>query len=259
MRKLTGYFLIISLLLSVNIAFAQGSAEDAAKDIIKAYKTKDPVLLKKYVAGFFAMAINESFFDSDDGKPLVEIAGKWDGSIKEIRYSKGDMMGKSVLLASAYFSDNPNGNLNVVILSSYENSDWKAFALGISDISKSEFEEGSIDIPGDAKAEETKPSACDYAEFSIEMASGDTYEKPGIDKLKELLKSLNDDNFFLILTSNDGFLQTTTSEKGYIVQYSDDSGMFEAESIFTLEKVTDIFVLYMNKGEWKSKAKWNNM
>lgn len=254
MRKLTGYFLIISLLLSVNITFAQGNAEDAAKDIIKAYKTKDPVLLKKYVAGFFAMAINESFFDSDDGKPLVEIAGKWDGSIKEIRYSKGDMMGKSVLLASAYFSDNPNGNLNVVILSSYENSDWKAFALGISDISKSEFEEGSIEIPT-----ETATNIVDHSEFSIEMANGDTFENPSNKKLNELLKTLNDDNFFLILNSKTGFLQASTSEKGYIVQYSDDKGMYEAEAYFTFEMLTSIFNAYINKEDWKSKAKWVEM
>lgn len=254
MRKLTGYFLIISLLLSVNIAFAQGNAEDAATDIIKAYKTKDPVLLKKYVAGFFAMAINESFFDSDDGKPLVEIAAKWDGTVNEIRYSKGDVMGKSVLLASVYFSDNPNGNLNVVLLSSYDNSDWKAFALGISDIPKSEFQEGSIEIPT-----ETATSIVDHSEFSIEMANGDTFESPSTKKLNELLKTLNDDNFFLILNCKTGFLQASTSENGYIVQYSDDKGMYEAEAYFTFEMLTNIFEAYINKEDWKSKAKWIEM
>lgn len=247
----------VMVILSVNNLFAQGDAKDAAKDIIKAYKTKDAALLKKYVTGFMAMAVNDAFFDSKDGKPLVEIAQEWDGNIKEIRYSKGDMMGKTVVMANVYFSDNSNGNLNVVILSSYEGADWKAFALGISDVSKSEFEKGSTEIPGEKSAEETTPAKSDHSEFSIEMANGDKYENPSTDKLKELLKTLDDDNFYLILNSKDGFLQTTTSEKGYIIQYSDEGGMFEAEQYFELEKMITIFIAYIEKGDWKKMAgKW---
>lgn len=257
MKKLFSVLLTAVFVLSANILFAQGDAKDAATDIIKAYKTKDANLLKKYVTGFMAMAVNDAFFDSKDGKPLVEIAQKWDGNIKEIRYSKGDMMGKTVVMANVYFSDNPNGNLNVVILSSYEGADWKAFALGISDVSKSEFEEGSKEIPGENSVEETTPAKTDHSEFSIEMANGDKYEKPSTEKLKELLKTLDDDNFFLILNSKDGFLQTTTSENGYIIQYSDEGGMFEAEEYFELKKMIDIFVAYIDKGDWKNMAgKW---
>ncbi|MCK5171376.1 MAG: hypothetical protein KAQ75_15970, partial [Bacteroidales bacterium] len=121
-------------------------------------------------------------------------------------------------------------------------------------------EQGSKEIPEEASVEETKPVKSDHSGFSIEMASGDIYEKPTTEKLKELLKILNDDNFFLILNSKDGFLQTTTSEQGYIVQYSDDSGMFEAEAFFTFEMLVDIFVTYIEKDEtWKSKAKWLEM
>ena len=260
MNKLFTLALILLAMMSFQQLKAQGSEEDAAKNIIKAYKNKDVDLLKKYATGIILYAINEDFFESGDAKPLVEIAEKWDGSIKEIRYSKGDMMGKTILMASVYFSDNPNGNLNVVMLSSYEKSEWKAFALGISDISKSEFEQGSKEIPEEASVEETKPVKSDHSGFSIEMASGDTYEKPTTEKLKELLKSLNDDNFFLILNSKNGFLQASTSEKGYIVQYSGDNGMFEAEAYFTFDMLIDIFEAYIdNNATWKSKAKWVEM
>ena len=259
MKNLLKSVLVFIMLFSFQQLIAQGDVEPIAKDIIKAYKTKDAELLKKYATGIMMHVINDSFFESDDAKPLVEIAEKWDGTIREIRYSKGDMMGKQVLLASVYFSDNENGNLNTVLLSSYENSEWKAFVYGISDIPKSEFEQGSKEIPEDKVAEETKPTETGYPGFSIEMASGDTYEKPSPEKLKELLKTLNDDNFFLILNGKDGYLQTSISEKGYIVQYSDDSGMFEAEAYFTFEMLVDIFVTYIDKADWKAKAKWSEM
>ena len=255
--------LVVLVLFSIFVSpfyctYAQGDAEKVAEEIIKAYKTEDVALLKKYVTGMMLYVINDGFFQSDDGKPLVEVAKNWDGTIKEIRYSEGDMMGKKVLLASVYFSDNPNGNLNVVTLTSYEKSDWKAFALGISDISKEEFEQGSKEIPG--TNQDASKQTVDRSEFSIEMANGDTFEKPENSKLEELLRSLNDDNFFLILNSKDGFLQASTSEQGYIVQYSDDSGMFEAEDYFTLDQLIDIFTTYIEKGNWKEKAsKWLDM
>ncbi|MCD4833386.1 MAG: hypothetical protein K8R31_06290 [Bacteroidales bacterium] len=269
MKKLFTIAIFAIMILSANQVLAQGSEEQAATDVINAYKNKDIALLKKYATGMMVYVINDSFFESDDAKPLVEIAEKWDGTIREIRYSKGDMMGKTILLASVYFSDNDNGNLNTVLLSSYENSEWKAFVYGISDIPRSEFEQGSKELSGAGSTEETKPAESpeetkstksDRSAFSIEMANGDIYEKPSTEKLKELLKSLNDDNFFLILNCKEGFLQTTTSEKGYIVQYSDDSGMFEAEDYFTFEMLVDIFVAYIdNDNTWKSKAKWGEM
>jgi len=237
---------------------AQGDANVAAKEILKAYKNKDAKLLKSYTTGFIVYAINDDFFNSSDGKPLAEIASKWDGKINEIRYEEGNMMGKTVLLASVYFSDNDNGNLNVVILSSYEKSDWKAFVYGITDVSKQEFEEGSLEIPEGKKQEENVVKS-DHSEFSIEMASGDIYNKPTTEKLVELLKSINDDNFFLILNSKAGFLQASTSEKGYIVQYSDDGGMFEAESYFTMEMLVDVFNAYIDNSNWKENTKWIKM
>ena len=64
---------------------------------------------------------------------------------------------------------------------------------------------------------------------------------------------------FLILNRNESFLQTSISEKGYIVQYSDDGGMFEAEEYFSFEMLKDIFTSYIDKSDWKVKAKWVEM
>ena len=259
MKNLFSIVLLLAVFFSCSYVSAQGDAKDVAEDIIKAYKTKDAALLKKYATGIIVYAINDGFFDSSDGKPLVEVAEQWDGTIKEIRYSKGDMMGKTVLLASVYFSNNANGNLNVVILSSYEKADWKAFVFGIADITKDEFEQGSTEIPGEKEVVKAKSVKTDHSEFSIEMANGDKYENPTTEKLKELLKTLDDDNFFLILNSKNGYMQTSTSDKGYIVQYSDDDGMFEAEAYFNMEMLVDIFKAYIDVENWKEKAKWVGM
>ena len=259
MKNLFNILMVFALILISESIVAQGNPESVAKDVIKAYKTKDVDLLKKHMTGMMLYVINDGFFNSDDGKPLAEIASKWDGTIKEIRYSRGDIMGKDVLLASAYFSDNPNGNLNVVILSSFEKSDWKAFAYGITDISKAEFDEGSKEIPSVKKESVVKEEKAGHAGFSIDMASGETFENPSTEKLVELLKTLNDDNFFLTLNSKNGFMQTSTSEKGYIVQYSNNDGMFEAESYFTMDMLIDIFKAYIEAGNWKEKATWVEM
>lgn len=248
--------IVISIFLFKNVV-AQGNAEKVAKEVINAYKTQDLKLLKKYATGIVVYTMDDNYFNSEDGKALVEIAKNWDGTIKEIRYAEGDIMGKKVLLASAYFSDNKNGNLNVVVLSSYEKSDWKAFMYGITEATKEEFNEGSLEIP--VKGKTTVASKTDHSKFSIEMANGDKFDQPTKQKLVELLKTLNDDNFFLILNSETGFLQASTSEKGYIVQYSDDEGMFEAEAYFTIDMLTEIFELYIDNGNWKDKAKWIEM
>lgn len=266
MKKFIYFPLVFVFLISINQGFAQGNAETIAKEVIKAYKNEDVALLKKHASGMVTYLINDDFFESKEGKPLAEVAQQWNGKIKEIRYTKGDMMGTELLLASAYFGDNPNGNLNVVILSSLDKADWKTFALGIVDISREEFEHGATSIEATAakeapkaeEAPEAKP-ATNRTGFSVENAIGDFIDNPTDEQIKASLKSLDDDNFFMTLSSEDGFLQTSTSQTGYIVQYSEDDVMFEAEEYFTLEQLIDIFIAYVNKQNWKEQADWNKM
>lgn len=259
MKKWILIQLVFVLIISISQCFAQGDAEAIAKEVIKAYKNKDADLLKKHATGMMMYVINDNFFESDDGKPLVEIAQQWDGKIKEIRYEQGDVMGNEVLLASAYFSDNSNGNLNVVILSSFDQSDWKAFALGISDISRVEFEKGAKSIEATSTEKNTGHVKTNRTGYSIEMANGDIFENPTDKKVKDALKSLNDDNFFMILNGKDGFMQTSTSEKGFIVQYSNNAGMFEAEEYFSFDQLVDIFIAYINNQNWKEMGNWIEM
>lgn len=261
MKRIASVILLCAISLAVT---AQGDPEPYAKEIIKAYKNKDIGMLERHATAVLKYALNDEFFESSDGKPLVEIAKTWDGSIKEIRYERVNMVGVSALLASAYFGDNANGNLNVATLTSLNGSEWKAFAFGLSEIPKNEFLQGSLEIPEDKPKDKTKTSKPkkeekEYKGFSVEMANGEAYESPTLGKLKKSLKSLDSDNFFLTLNGKDGFIQTSVSEKGYIVQYSEGDGLLEAESYFVLDKVIEIFEMYLNDEDWKSVDNWVNM
>ena len=256
---------IIFLLFAISfLAAAQGDPEPYAKEIIKAYKNKDIDKLEKHATAVLKYALNDEFFESSDGKPLVIIAKTWDGSIKEIRYERVNMMGVSALLASAYFGDNANGNLNVATLTSLNGSEWKAFALGLSEIPKDEFLQGSLEIPEDKPKDKTKTSKPKkkegvYKGFSVEMANGEDYDNPTLGKLKKSLKTLDEENFFLTLSGQNGFIQTSVSAKGYLVQYSEGDEMFEAESYFVLDKVIEIFEVYLKNEDWKSVDNWVSM
>ncbi|MFP4557818.1 MAG: hypothetical protein ACLFNU_13195 [Bacteroidales bacterium] len=258
---------LVSLALLVAFGFmvaAQGNPESYARDVIKAYKNKDLSLLEKHATAVLKYALNDAYFESSDAKPLVKIAKTWDGDIKEIRYNRVNMMGTSALLAFAYFGDNANGNLNVATLTSLNGSEWKAFSLGLSDISRDEFLEGSLEVPDDKPRDKTKTSKpkmeeAAYKGFSVEMANGEDYDNPTLEKLKKSLKTLDEENFFLTLSGKDGFIQTSVSEKGYIVQYSEGSSMFEAESYFILDKVIEIFEMYLKGEDWKSVDNWVSM
>ncbi len=245
---------------------AQGDPEPYAMEVIEAYKNKDLPLLQKHATAILYQALNEGFFESSDAKPLVEMAKTWDGSIKDIRYDEMHMMGQTALIAMVYFGDNPNGNLNVVTLSSLAESDWKAFGMGLMDVSEEEFTTLSTEIPADKPKAEPKQAEADvdeadveYHGFTVEMATGETYDNPTINELKAYLESIDDDNFFLSLSSKDGFIQTTISEEGFIVQYNDGDGLFEAEPYFDFEEVVEIFVAFMKDEDWKAMTNWIRM
>jgi len=249
------FFMLYSFNMQMH---AQGDPEPYAREVIEAYKNKDLSLLQKHATAALYHALNEGFFESSEAKSLVEIAKTWDGSIKEIRYDDMEMMGQSVLVAMVYFGDNPNGNLNVVTLSHLQDMEWKAFGMGIMDVSEEEYLALSTEIPEHKPKDEPEKAEVqvdeldvEYEGFTVEMAIGETYDNPSIKKLKASLESIDDDNFFLSLSSKDGFIQTTIAGEGFIVQYNDGDGLFEAESYFDIEEVQRIFVSFLKDDDWK--------
>jgi len=204
----------------------------------------------------------DGYFQTNDAKPLVAMAKDWNGKINEIRYQRISIIETSPLLAFAHFGDLPNGMVKVATLTSLNEAPWKAFTPGIAYMDKEEFLSWSKVIPSE-KESKRKPTAkgldTPSKVFSVEVANGETFSNPSLNRLKASLKTLDDDNFFLILNSSKGFLQTTLSEQGFIVQHNHGDGMFEAESYFTFEMLIDILEKYLNNDDWKGVDSWVSM
>ncbi len=252
MKKL--YVTLILVLIALQLIFAISNPEEIATEIIKAYKDSDEDLLKKHASGMLIPAINETLFSDPEVIKIKTMLENWNGKIIETRYAAEEMAGKIVLSSVVYFMDCPAENgLGVVILSSVDNSDWKAIGFGITIIESSEFEKFSLQMPDPISIETKK----EYKKFTIEMATGEIIKNPSIEQLEELLASLDDDNFFLSLSYEDGFIQTAYSENGFTIEYSNSDGYFVASELFDLEKVVQVFSKYMNEEkDWKTNIDW---
>ena len=182
MKKLI--LLMFVILLSYQMISAQETLEQIAKDIINAYKISDVDLLKRHASGILLPAINEHFFEDKQAKEIAVMTNDWDGTIKEIRYSSENIMNKTIIIAIIYFNMCADKEqICVVLLSSLDNSNWKALGMGISTIEKEEFEKNSLDLQSVKKV--IKP--VDHKGYTIEMASGEIVKDPSTAKLQELL------------------------------------------------------------------------
>lgn len=249
--------LIFIILISYQSIVAQGNVEQIAKEIITAYKTSDADLLKKHASGILLPAINENFYADKQAKKLVALANEWNGKIIEIRYGTEKMMGKTINLVMVYFKNcKDTDQLCVVLLSSIDKSEWKAVGFGISKIEKAELEEYSLEL----QSEENIPAKIDHSEFTIEMATGKIVKDPSTEKLQELLKTLDDDNFFITLSCNDGFLQAAYSDDGFSAEYSGPDGYFGATELLSQKEMTKLFIAYIDKvKDWKEDVIWESI
>lgn len=254
--------LFTSVILTFITAFSFAQIEkNIAKEVLKAYKERNTELLKKNASGIMKYAITDSYFKSEKNQEIINAVDKWDGKIKEIRYKSGDMMGKKIFLCSVYFADSQENKdeIYTVVLSSYDNKKWLMFAGGIIEEKKEEFEKMNLGngenenvVEKDENVKKDAPK-----NFSIEMANGKTFDEISETTISESINSLNNDNFFLILNSDIGFLQAAYSDKGNTVQYKENEKQFEAEKLFSKEETIQIFKNYFQgKSNWKEGVKW---
>lgn len=253
MKKL----LILVFLLLLVYQFAFAGPKEIAKDIITAYQTSDADLLKKHASGMLLPAITRKFFDDSNVVEIKSLVKDWDSEIKEVRYNGEKMMDKTIYISLVHFADCVSAEeLCVVMLSSLDKKDWKAFGLGISTITKDEFYSYSTQIQ-DVKITEPKKSKRSY---TVETASGEIVEDPSLTKLLDMIKSLDDDNFFITLSHPDGFLQAAYSEDGFYAEYSGVNGYFGADKALTLKETLELFSNYYNNIEnWKGNISWEEM
>jgi len=250
-------FLILVVLLSYQMIMAKETLEQIAEDVINAYKLSDEDLLKKHASGILLPTINENFFEDKQVKELKDMASDWDGTIKEIRYSSDSIMNKTITSAMVYFKKCPDKEqIGVVMLTRMDKSEWKALGLGITKMEKVEFEKNSLDL----QSVKTVSEPVNHKGYTIEMASGEIVKDPSTTKLKELLTTLDDDNFFITLSDNEGFIQAAYSEAGFSVEYRGDNGYFGAIELLSQEKTSELFVNYINKVDhWQNSIKWESL
>jgi len=247
-------------LLSINFStFAQ--VEDVAKEVLKAYKTKDVELLKKNASGMLLMAITDSYFEDRGLQEDIRAAENWDGKFREIRYNSGNMMGNMVYLASLYFADTKNSpdELYMVVLSSLDKEKWVMFGSGIVAVSKDEFNEMRLTLlPVEVKdTPKEKVAIKKVSSFSLEMYDGPGYKKVTQKQVEESFAILSDDNFFVSLANGDDWLQIAYSGKGYTVDYSDANGHFMLEDYLKKDTALKLLINYFNQIDgWRDSYTW---
>jgi len=250
MKKLT--FTII-ILFAINLTLSS-QVDKTAKEILTAYKNKDAELLKKNASGIIKMTITPSYFEGPSVKEDMKLVEGWNGDIKEIRYEVGDVMGKKVIMAYAYFTDIPGTDaIGVVFLSSTESKNWVMFANGLDKVEKSKFEALSKDL----STNETKTEKEVSKNYKIEMANGEIYENVSLEKMVSCFDTLDDDNFFITMTCKDDFIQAAVSDDGFVVEYNEKGIHYAATKVIPKNQTIELFKkYYQNQSDWNASVSW---
>jgi hypothetical protein len=254
------FIILLTLLLCTSgTAFAQ-SAEEVAREALKAYKTKDTELLKRHAVGAFKFLIDDKFFEKKEAKEYIAAIVKWDGKFKEIRYQSSDMAGAGMSTALAYYADHPQkeNRIYAVALMSRDKKNWTLLSTGLITESRAEFEKFSPDLDSLSKSQVAPPH--NTKDFSVEMANGKKFKAVTEKTLKEGISILDDDNFFLILNAKEDFIQVSYSNKGYDIQYKENDKQYAARDYMSKEQVIEAFINYFNgKDDWRQLTAWDEM
>ena len=257
MKKITILSTIVVLMMAMNLFAGLPKAEDIAKEVLKAYKTKDVELLKKNASGMLINAISKSYFEDKGIQDDLKIVESWDGKIKEVRYATDKMMGKKITMAMAHYADASDAEkINVVLLSTMDNEKWVFFGSGLSEEKKKDFEKMSKTIAdADKKAAAKKKS---NKVFDLEMFSGDSFKKVSQEKVIECFNTLNDDNFFVGLSSKDDWIQVAYSAKGYSFEGSEGGIHFASKDLLSKKKAIKFLNdYYIGNADWEKEAQWD--
>lgn len=246
-------FFVSALLLVFNIP-ALAQPETTAREVLEAYKNKNVELLKKNAPGILQAAISESYFKDANIKKDLEAVNAWDGVIRDIRYESDNVMGKQICVATVYYSDASDEMINAVILSSYDNQNWVILGSGLGQIKKKDFNNMSHAIESNEVKKEKKA----VKNFSVELANGDTFNQPTQEKIVECLNSLDEDNFFIILSEKENFLQAAYSDEGFVVEYKENGILYAANDILSKESAIDLFIKYFQgQKDWNKNVTWS--
>lgn len=95
--------------------------------------------------------------------------------------------------------------------------------------------------------------------FSLRMADGTEIESVSYDQLIEGLESLDSDNFFLVLSRGNDFIQTAVIENGYLVEYKKDNNQYTSVEGVPGDEMKRFFSMYYNQDDgWKDLFEWKD-
>lgn len=130
--------------LEVKDTYAPG--EEAAQQVLLAYKTKDVELLKQYASWAMSMALDEDAMDRPDFEKQLK---SWNGVIKEVRYSSDEINFQQLYYAYAHYCDDKEDpdKIYVVVIQSTDKEKWVITMNPLRKITKATFAEKSAEIP----------------------------------------------------------------------------------------------------------------
>ncbi len=254
MRSISAISIISAMLLCAGVqAFAQ--VETAAKETLEAYKNKDAALLKKHVSGIYKNIIDDNYFNRKSVQEHMKAIESWNGEFKGIRYGAGKTFGRDMKTAMVYYADSGSSDkIYTIALAKMGENDWVLVGDGLVLEDTEEFNKLSREIPSQREIDAGAVSR----KFSMEMANGETTDSVSLEKLKEWIGQLDDDNFFIILKDGDNFIQAAYSEMGYDIQYKENGKQFIARDYLTKDQAISAFTGYYNgNDDWKNFTEWD--
>jgi hypothetical protein len=116
-----------------------------------------------------------------------------------------------------------------------------------------------VSCAGDSSGDEAAEVAS-YGPFDVETAVGDIVSSATLEQVVEGLESLDDDNFFLTMSHDNGFVQTAVSDDDrYYVEYNDGENQYAGVETLTRDEVIQLFSMYYRgDSEWKDIVEWGD-
>ena len=111
------------------------------------------------------------------------------------------------------------------------------------------------DSSSDAAAE-----AASYGPFEVETAVDDIVSSATLEQVVAGLESLDEENFFLTMSHEGGFVQTAVGDDDlYYVEYNDDGDQYAGVEPITRDDVIRLFSMYYRgDSEWKDIVEWGD-
>jgi len=94
--------------------------------------------------------------------------------------------------------------------------------------------------------------------MDLEVENKGVISNPDTNAVENAIDSLNDDNSFAILGSDDDYIQTAVAGSGFLAEYRDAGGHFRSsDEELPAAAIKELFVMFLEKDpSWRSRITW---